>query len=330
MPETLFLALAAAESAVSRLDEQVRLSPVGDGWRARLDFQEAADWSWTRNELAPLEDLVLHDAELDVRIPTQALSRAYGLVRARQRAGLGSLDVLRPDAALWLTSRGDRPPLSRIRPPPHRPLPHETGLVSRLGAALEGLSVNESETPLAGLQDWGDLMGRLEAEGPDLLTAAVGLEAWRLIRPLPREDHMGAILVAVWLKGRKRVASHLVGLQGAERAIGPLPSPIGHGHFAGRLEFHLRALRAAAEIGQEELRRLGLVHALLARQTAGRRGGSRARDLADLLIALPVVSAPLAAARLGISQQAVRSLIPTLGSAVQELTGRRRFQAWRV
>jgi hypothetical protein len=77
--------LARAEDALARLDERVAKSPVRDGWIARQNFYDAAASLWLEGELVHLEDLVLHDAHMDIRTPTHELTRAHAVLRARRR-----------------------------------------------------------------------------------------------------------------------------------------------------------------------------------------------------------------------------------------------------
>ncbi|SDF01633.1 HTH DNA binding domain-containing protein [Bradyrhizobium brasilense] len=77
--------LAAAEDALARLDERLAKSPIRDGWTSRTHFSDAAACLWLEGELVHLEDLVLHDAGMDVRAPTHELIRAHAVLRARRR-----------------------------------------------------------------------------------------------------------------------------------------------------------------------------------------------------------------------------------------------------
>ena len=77
--------LAVAEDAVARLDECLRNSPIREGWIARTHFSDACASVWIDGELAHLEDLVLHDAGMDVRAPTRAVTRAHAVLRLRRR-----------------------------------------------------------------------------------------------------------------------------------------------------------------------------------------------------------------------------------------------------
>jgi hypothetical protein len=87
--------LAAAEDALARLDERLAKSPIREGWIARTHFADAAATLWLEGELVHLEDLVLHDAGMDVRAPTHELTRAHAVLRARRR-----IAETRPDWAL--------------------------------------------------------------------------------------------------------------------------------------------------------------------------------------------------------------------------------------
>src|SRR3954468_17058087 len=77
--------LAAAEDSLARLDERLAKSPIRAGWIARTHFTDACASLWLEGELVHLEDLVLHDAGMDIRAPTHELTRAHAVLRARRR-----------------------------------------------------------------------------------------------------------------------------------------------------------------------------------------------------------------------------------------------------
>ncbi|MER8396081.1 RHE_PE00001 family protein [Mesorhizobium sp. M1340] len=77
--------LARAEDLLARLDERVQKSLVRDGWTERQNFLDAAAALWLEGELVHTEDLVLHDAHMDIRTPTHELTRAHAVLRARRR-----------------------------------------------------------------------------------------------------------------------------------------------------------------------------------------------------------------------------------------------------
>jgi len=71
--------------ALTRLDERVARSPVGQGWIERSHFADACASLWIDGELVHLEDLVLHDATKDIRTPTHELTIARDVLRTRRR-----------------------------------------------------------------------------------------------------------------------------------------------------------------------------------------------------------------------------------------------------
>ena len=62
-----------------RLDERLAKSPIRAGFVVRTHFTDAAACLWLDGELVPLDDLVLHDAHMDVRAPTHELTRAHAV-----------------------------------------------------------------------------------------------------------------------------------------------------------------------------------------------------------------------------------------------------------
>ncbi|RWH97184.1 MAG: DUF1612 domain-containing protein [Mesorhizobium sp.] len=77
--------LTRAEDLLARLDERVQKSPLREGFLQRSHFTDAAAALWLDGELVHLEDLVLHDAHMDIRTPTHELTRAHAVLRARRR-----------------------------------------------------------------------------------------------------------------------------------------------------------------------------------------------------------------------------------------------------
>src|SRR5215203_5550497 len=82
---TLAGPLATAEDALARLDERLGQSPIREGWIGRTHFVDAGASLWLQGELVHLEDLVLHDAGMDIRTPTHELTRAHAVLRTRRR-----------------------------------------------------------------------------------------------------------------------------------------------------------------------------------------------------------------------------------------------------
>src|SRR5829696_3791510 len=97
--------LAAAEDALARLDERLGQSPIREGWISRTHFTDACASLWLQGELVHLEDLVLHDAAMDLRAPTHELTRAHAVLRARRRVATAE--------AGWATSASGLAALSK-------------------------------------------------------------------------------------------------------------------------------------------------------------------------------------------------------------------------
>lgn len=94
--------------ALTRLDERIARSPVGQGWIERQNFADACASLWIDGELGHLEDLVLHDATRDIRTPTHELTIARDVLRARRRIAGQSPDwALSADGIRSLRRAGD-------------------------------------------------------------------------------------------------------------------------------------------------------------------------------------------------------------------------------
>jgi len=83
--QSLLRPISDAGSALTRLDERIARSPVGEGFVERSHFTDACASLWIDGELIHLEDLVLHDATKDIRTPTHELTIARDVLRTRRR-----------------------------------------------------------------------------------------------------------------------------------------------------------------------------------------------------------------------------------------------------
>jgi len=77
--------LFGAVVTLTRLDERIARSPVGQGLLERTQFTDACASLWIDGELVHLEDLVLHDATRDIRTPTHELTIGHDVLRTRRR-----------------------------------------------------------------------------------------------------------------------------------------------------------------------------------------------------------------------------------------------------
>lgn len=334
--EGLFLALARAEDSVSRLDARAQTCPFAEGWAARVDFSEASAWGWTSGEIVDLEDLVLHDAQMDARLPDQALRATHGLVRARRKArGIGA-ELQSVTGAAWLAGYRSDPP-HPAPPPADVELdadPRDVGaesrdLISELVHQLRLLGRGETADPLEAVEEWIAWTHRLPERAPALLRAAASLEGWRLVNPLPRQTYVGGVMVAQSLRLAGRTRFALLGLETARRTH-PQPPRGFTAPVIVRLTYWVKIMAVGSETGLAEMKRLDLARQVVLKRISGRRGHDRSAGLLDLLLARPLVSAPMVAEHLGVAGHSARRLLTGMGSSLMEVSGRSRYRAWRL
>jgi hypothetical protein len=344
----LLAALSAAEDSVSRLDELTRL-PLGEGLIARLEFQEACAWSWNRGDLVHLEDLVLHDAGLDVRMPDQELARTHTVLRRWRRTGRLKAEELLSAKAVTrvinprrvggrskalgdlMTAAGVDP--SRVRGGPFASERPVTGLVeatTEIDALLAQAAAISTDDDDEALEAWFGLEAAVPLAWPPLLRCAVLLEAWATIDPLPRHSHMGVILANALLKRAGRLRHHRILVETGRRGLGrDLRRPSGQSGLR-RTVWQLQAIATAETLGQAEYDRLSLARQVVSRHLVGRRASSHLGEVIELFSERPIVTAGMIGERCEVSQQAARGLVAQLGSGVVEVSGRARFRAWRL
>jgi hypothetical protein len=335
--------LVTAEDALARLDERLAKSPIRDGWAARTHFSDAAACLWLEGELVHLDDLVLHDAGMDVRTPTVELTRADSVLRARRR-----LADAQPDWALsavglaGLRGRGAR---SREEDTnerninaddeslddeadaaePTQPAPADDRMADAFTAV--DAAIAQADRTLAGeavakarrAPERDPLVYDLDWDEDERL------DAWRIIvdqtRTLP-PTLAAAIAVDAWAEieplqhtpwlGRL-LAAALLRDRGKARAHLPclhdglktIPRERRRSHdAASRLAVQLEAITAAAEAGLKDHDRWLTARTLLARKLKGRRSTSRLPALLDYVLSRPIVSAGMIAEELRITPRA--------------------------
>ncbi len=349
--------LAAAEDSLARLDERLRKSPIREGFIARTHFLDACASLFLEGKLVHLEDLVLHDAEKDVRSPTHELTRAHAVLRARRRiasaelgwalsaSGLGGLrgragegedaDPAKPLAMKGGANDADLGP--DVIEDGYDPLLAEAltavdAAMARADRAVAGAQARQRERdPLAYDPDWAE-DARLEEwrqaldetrSLPATLAAAIALEAWSAIEPLQHQPWLGRLLVASLLRQRGKT-SHLACLSVGLRLV---PRERRRAREATpRLVATLEAI--AAEAGLKDHDRWLTARSLLARKLERRRSTSSLPALVDYVMSRPLVSAGMIAVELGVSARAAQNLVAELG--LREATGRGRYRAWGI
>jgi hypothetical protein len=354
VPGVALGALAAAEDALARLDERIRSSPIAEGFVSRTHFQDACASLWLAGELVSLEDLVLHDARMDIRSPTHALTRAQAVLRARRRiAGAApdwplsqeGLAALRGDGETALTTRvgqgdgledgdplgspGDGGPLAGELAAIDRALDRSTKIVAggatRAALLRNPLIYDPDAEEGERLEAWRRVAAAVQSD-PPLLAAALLWDAWEIDPPLARQAWLGPLLVSATLRERRKTRAHLAcvnfDLRCVRRETRRSPDQ------ATRLAAFLEAITAGAEAGMKDHDRWLLARKQLEGKLTGRRSSSKLPALVELILARPIASAGMIAAALGVTPRAAQAMVAELG--LREITGRGRYRAWGI
>ncbi len=349
---------------LTRLDERIARSPVGQGWIERSHFADACASLWIDGELVHLEDLVLHDAFRDTRTPTHELAIARDVLRTRRRItgqaagwalsseGIRSLrktseigsgggdeattaGVVR--AAVAIDAEGEGNDGDDVKDLPGVDYAAIDAILARSEAAMEAAKKpgRAPADPLvydldwdedARLDEWRGVLRQAE-NLPAVLQAIVALDAWNELSVLQHAPWLGRLFSASILRqaGITSVA-HLAAIN-----LGLKTIPVDrrrHRDRETRLLAIAQGLVAAAEIGMKEHDRLTLAKTRMDRKLEGRRTSSKLPELVALVMANPLVSAGMVAKTLEVTPQAARRIVLELG--LREMTGRGRFRAWGI
>ncbi len=305
--------LDVASDELVRLDERlVRADPVlAEGARARAHLFDAQAALHLEGELVALEDLVLHEAAMDVRRPDLALGRAVAVLAERRRlaaaapgwafsaegwALLAGSDPRMPDddeegGSLEADAVDDDfAAIDRLLARTRRTLAaHEAGAPIPAGAA--------QDDPVAA---WRRVLDETR-DLPAVLAAAVALDAWLVLDPAPRQGHRGPLAAAALLRARGKARAHLPALalglrESRARWSRALP-------LTERLAGLLGAVETAARLMARDLDRLALAREVMLRACAGRRRTSRLPQLVDLFVGTPLITVASAARALAVTRR---------------------------
>lgn len=296
--------LLQAEDGLARLDERLRTSPLTFGWRERMHFAAACANRHLERELVHQEELVLLDAGALPRVVTPELSGAYEVLKVWREAGHSDphelLRAERPGTVDTSTASVTNPPDYFYDP--------DWREAERLAA-------------------WRRVLA--ESGGlPPLLASFLVWDAWMELQPDQRGGWRASLIAALCLRDRQKTRHFLLPLDlGARHARYRRFDRQAVGQrFMGYLEW----VGTTVDRSNRELDRLGVVADGLALKLKGKRKNSHLPALVTLLLSKPVVSVPITAKALGVSNQAVDVMLKQLGSYPRELTGRTRYRVWSV
>ena len=362
--ESLFGPVVRATEVLVRLDERLARSSIREGWIERQNFADATAALWLEGELVHLEDLVLHDAHMDIRAPTHELTRAHAVLRARRQIFGRAADwALGGEGLHQLTGRGGVAAATQDGWQVRETTPSEIGLdlaeaddtdplgaelaaidavLARTSKVLDGAAVpTRKETASsaarpalvydldwdedARLAQWQDILAETR-QLPVVLRAAILLDAWSEIEVLQHAAWLGPLLVGSLLRQEGVCAGHLACLHLGAKNIARERRRARRRN--DRLLALVDAIQDAALTGLKEHDRLVLAKSQMERRLRERRASSKLPALVELVLSRPLVATGMIQDRLKVSKQGALNLIGELG--LREMTGRGRFRAWGI
>ncbi|MDQ0455599.1 hypothetical protein QO005_001939 [Rhizobium paknamense] len=336
-----------------RLDERLARSAIAPGLKARGDYADAVASLWLDGELVHMEDLVFHDARMDLRSPTHELTLAHLILRTRRDIAAQPPDWPFSEAGLRrLRGRqGQIEEATRVETAVQQPEPTAApddafeaelrafdALLERTGKVVQE-AWSETRSPLPKdplvydldwnederLSEWLDVVNGCRVL-PPVLAAAVVLDAWQTLSVSEHSPWLGRLLAAAYLVREGTARHHLPAFCTGLKAV---PRERRHARSRTvRLLAILEGLQLSAEFGLKEHDRLILARAGLERRFESSRENSRLPQLADFVLSRPMVSTRMVARELSITPQGALILIKALN--LRELTGRGRFRAWGI
>jgi hypothetical protein len=309
-------AFLRVDEALSRLDERARWSPLQAAWSQRLLYRNACAAMHTQNCLVHLEDLVLLDGHAFSGTMVPELSASLGILKFWQ-AGL------REDAAMLLRS------------PMPGEMPRPAG--DPLASQVPGDPMAPQDVPdFFWDPDW-DEPGRLQQwrrvwqatdRLPPLLAAAIVWDAWHTLHPEQQGTWRSTLLASLVMRARDKTRHLLLPLDTGQRLSRKRWDV--RDDTAKRMTAFFDMVACAVQAAGNELDSLSSANERMRLKIKNAPKNSRLPALADLMVARPIVSIPLACKELRISKQALRVMIPRLGSTPREITERRRYRCWSV
>lgn len=296
----LLLAYADAQSALARVEERLRLSPVRQPWKARIALAE-------RHALAGVDAYDLPEEAIRIDARGRTATSAYDLTHWKHAIDMPiTLEALmtEPSALLaWLgaeTGPSDQPTPSHREPWEMHP-------------AIEAWSKACQALP----------------PSPPLLHAARIAALWRQHAPLARGDIVASLLIADrWGPGRWN------GSQGGLTALGLQRAGIPWKIASGRALDHLwlRAIQVGANAHLELEVQLRGYAQRAAQHLADRKRPGLLKDVILFAMARPAITSSLVAKRFGLTSAGAIKLLTTAEAEglLIERTGQASFRSYTI
>ncbi|MBS0243933.1 MAG: DUF1612 domain-containing protein [Proteobacteria bacterium] len=179
----------------------------------------------------------------------------------------------------------------------------------------------------ARLEQWRSVWHATDSM-PPLLAAATVWDAWHTLRPEQQSIWRATLLASLVLRSRRKTRHLLLPLDYGERQCrkGWNASETSSRRSLTFFEMVGEAVKCASR----ELDGLALAKERMELRLRDVHKHSHLPELINLIVEKPLISIPLAAKALSISQQAVRVLLPKLGSTPREISGRQRYRYWTI
>ena len=163
---------------------------------------------------------------------------------------------------------------------------------------------------------------------PPLLAAAIAWDAWHVLCPEQQGPWRSTLLAALVLRARGKTRRFLLPIDTGQRLCRKSWNAVDT--YGKRILAFFEWVVSAAKHASGELDGLMGARERMVLKVKGSRRNSRLPDLIELFLERPLITIPLASKELGISKQALRIMIPQLGSTPREITERSRYRCWRV
>lgn len=296
----LLLAYADAQTALGRVEERLRLSPVRQPWKARMALAE-------RQALAGIDAYELPEEAVTIDARGRASTSAYDLTHWKHAIGMPiTLDALIADPSALLAWLGT-----------------ETGPSDpNVSGRRETWEVHQA------IEAWSKACQALPPSPPLLHSGRISA-LWRQFAPLARGDVVASLLIGDrWGSGRWTGSQGGLTALGLQRAGGPWK--IASGRDLDRL--WLGAITAGAKAHLEWEVQLRGYAQRAAQHLEERRRAGRLKEVIQFAMARPAITSSQVAKQFGLTSAGAIKLLTTAEAEglLIERTGQGSFRSYQI